>query len=31
MQAFLSNINWPTVVAAVIVTFILLLILGRRG
>lgn len=30
MQAFFSNINWPTVVAAVVITFVLLMVLGRR-
>ena len=30
MQEFLKSIQWPTVVAAVVITFVLLLVLGRR-
>lgn len=30
MQSFLNNINWPTVIAAVVVTFIVFMVIGRR-
>lgn len=30
MQSFLGNINWPTVIAAVVITFVVFMILGRR-
>lgn len=30
MQSFFSNINWPTVIAAVVITFVVLMVIGRR-
>ncbi len=30
MQEYLKNIQWPTVIAAVVITFVLLIVLGRR-
>lgn len=30
MQSFLNSINWPTVIAAVVVTFIVFMVVGKR-
>lgn len=30
MQAFFANINWPTVIVAVVIVFVGLMVLGRR-
>lgn len=30
MEAYFKSIQWPTVIAAVVITFVLLLVLGRR-
>ncbi len=27
---FLKNIQWPTVIAAVVITFVLMFVIGRR-
>lgn len=31
MKSFFDNINWPTVIAAVVITFVLLMVIGRRS
>ena len=30
MGDFLAKIQWPTVIAAVVVTFVVLMVIGRR-
>ncbi len=30
MPEFLKSVQWPTVVVAVVITFVLLIVLGRR-